>query len=550
MSGVSSTPPVNGTSINGTEWSHYQAYLTWINCQLKKNPQAIRPIQDIRTELQDGTLVASLIEILGNHRLSGVDWQPAPQSLPVRISNYNAILRYLTLQRVALHPTINVADLARGELKPLLRLIHALAGHFKPESITPQQQLSIKYSKNNVYGLSTTPITTTPNRSGQVASSLVSSISYREDDSSLVKTPSKTGSLTLPSPLRKSKSYSSLRNGADRDNGRRVTFTDTMPTYGDSLDTDPEEENEPRHGSKGDFGCEDSSEVKVVKEKLQEMIKRTTTSLLVPSNTQDDIKSLLDTQQIALLALMDEMAASNQALHADISTYKDRCSILETTKSGLIQKIKQVEQELYRVREDLQKMQVMNLNNCNSSTSSNASSSPSLEQTEFQKKMDFKNRQLADLRKELDSKDLIIAQLHSNKNHSCPPLPSSLYEPQRQRTFGGDEEGFQPAHAKPLSASAYGGEACSSLFVTKVLYQIEGSTTPIRCSITKHFREITLFDIRKVIDRPPVYRYYFETIDPDVGRVKEEITKDNALVPDVDGRIMVSLELTSLDTHV
>jgi hypothetical protein len=47
------------------EMQHYQAYLTWINCQLKKHPQAIRPIQDIRQELQDGTIVANLIEILG-----------------------------------------------------------------------------------------------------------------------------------------------------------------------------------------------------------------------------------------------------------------------------------------------------------------------------------------------------------------------------------------------------------------------------------------------------------------------------------------------------
>lgn len=41
-------------------------------------------------------------------------------------------------------------------------------------------------------------------------------------------------------------------------------------------------------------------------------------------------------------------------------------------------------------------------------------------------------------------------------------------------------------------------------------------------SVCSH-TDIVLGDVKLAIDRPGVFRYYFETIDADVGRVKEEV---------------------------
>lgn len=41
-----------------------QAYVAWVNSQLKKKP-AVKPVQDLRQDLRDGVILASLIEIVG-----------------------------------------------------------------------------------------------------------------------------------------------------------------------------------------------------------------------------------------------------------------------------------------------------------------------------------------------------------------------------------------------------------------------------------------------------------------------------------------------------
>lgn len=41
-----------------------QAYVAWVNSQLKKKP-GVRPVQDLRQDLRDGVTLALLIEIVG-----------------------------------------------------------------------------------------------------------------------------------------------------------------------------------------------------------------------------------------------------------------------------------------------------------------------------------------------------------------------------------------------------------------------------------------------------------------------------------------------------
>uniref|UniRef100_F2Z453 DIX domain containing 1 n=1 Tax=Mus musculus TaxID=10090 RepID=F2Z453_MOUSE len=41
-----------------------QAYVAWVNAQLKKRP-SVKPVQDLRQDLRDGVILAYLIEIVG-----------------------------------------------------------------------------------------------------------------------------------------------------------------------------------------------------------------------------------------------------------------------------------------------------------------------------------------------------------------------------------------------------------------------------------------------------------------------------------------------------
>ena len=51
-------------SVSWLEWTQQlQAYIAWVNSQLRKRP-GLAPVQDLRTDLQSGETLAHLIEII------------------------------------------------------------------------------------------------------------------------------------------------------------------------------------------------------------------------------------------------------------------------------------------------------------------------------------------------------------------------------------------------------------------------------------------------------------------------------------------------------
>lgn len=66
--GVCNTPPQKEQCFTVCFVFHLQqqlqAYVAWVNSQLKKKP-SIKPVQDLRQDLRDGVILASLIEIVG-----------------------------------------------------------------------------------------------------------------------------------------------------------------------------------------------------------------------------------------------------------------------------------------------------------------------------------------------------------------------------------------------------------------------------------------------------------------------------------------------------
>ncbi|XP_039206497.1 dixin isoform X3 [Crotalus tigris] len=107
-----------------------QSYITWVNSQLKKKPE-VQPVQDLRHDLRNGVVLASLIEIVAGEKLSGVEVSPTNQQAMKK--NVEKVLQFVASKKIRMHQT-SATDIVDGNLKCIMRLILALAAHFKPGS--------------------------------------------------------------------------------------------------------------------------------------------------------------------------------------------------------------------------------------------------------------------------------------------------------------------------------------------------------------------------------------------------------------------------------
>uniref|UniRef100_A0A2I3GSU0 Dixin n=1 Tax=Nomascus leucogenys TaxID=61853 RepID=A0A2I3GSU0_NOMLE len=107
-----------------------QAYVAWVNAQLKKRP-AVKPVQDLRQDLRDGVVLAYLIEIVAGEKLIGVQLSPSNQQ--EMKNNVEKVLQFVASKKIRMHQT-SAKDIVDGNLKSIMRLVLALAAHFKPGS--------------------------------------------------------------------------------------------------------------------------------------------------------------------------------------------------------------------------------------------------------------------------------------------------------------------------------------------------------------------------------------------------------------------------------
>ncbi|XP_075298654.1 dixin isoform X3 [Opisthocomus hoazin] len=107
-----------------------QAYVAWVNSQLKKQP-TIKPVRDLRQDLRDGVILALLIEIVAGEKLNGIHVNPS--SHQEMRENVEKVLQFVASKKIRMHQT-SAKDIVDGNLKSIMRLILALAAHFKPGS--------------------------------------------------------------------------------------------------------------------------------------------------------------------------------------------------------------------------------------------------------------------------------------------------------------------------------------------------------------------------------------------------------------------------------
>ncbi|KAL0995013.1 hypothetical protein UPYG_G00130620 [Umbra pygmaea] len=106
------------------------AYVSWVNTQLKRKP-GWQPVSDLRLDLQDGVVLIQLVEIVAGVVLEGV--YEAPQNREESQQNVERVLSFMSSKRIRMPHTF-AQDIVEGNLKSVMRLILALAAHFKPSA--------------------------------------------------------------------------------------------------------------------------------------------------------------------------------------------------------------------------------------------------------------------------------------------------------------------------------------------------------------------------------------------------------------------------------
>ncbi|XP_065889506.1 segment polarity protein dishevelled homolog DVL-3-like isoform X2 [Dysidea avara] len=79
---------------------------------------------------------------------------------------------------------------------------------------------------------------------------------------------------------------------------------------------------------------------------------------------------------------------------------------------------------------------------------------------------------------------------------------------------------------------------------TKVIYYIDDEETPYLMKIPVPSSKVTLGDFKAQVKKPN-HKYFFKSMDEDVGIVKEEITEDSSSLPLVNGRVVSWLVSTT-----
>lgn len=105
-------------------------YISWINRQLSEHPRG-KVVTDLQKDMRDGIVFLQLVEVIG-----GVDQEITYDdvdklSICDMRANINRVLEFLSNNNVRVHH-IAPKEIMEGKLKPIMRLVLALAAHFKP----------------------------------------------------------------------------------------------------------------------------------------------------------------------------------------------------------------------------------------------------------------------------------------------------------------------------------------------------------------------------------------------------------------------------------
>ncbi|XP_078288859.1 dixin isoform X6 [Panthera onca] len=576
-----------------------QAYVAWVNAQLKKRP-AVKPVQDLRQDLRDGVILAYLIEIVAGEKLNGVQLSPSNQQ--EMKNNVEKVLQFVASKKIRMHQT-SAKDIVEGNLKSIMRLVLALAAHFKPGSNrtvsqgrdcrTPLQSHQPHCATAVAQGAAAAlaDVCHDMSRSGRDV------FRYRQRNNSVdeeienpywsvralvqqyegqQRSPSESScnSLTSPSPIHSAKSESIITQSEEK--------ADFVIIPSEGIENRTEETDSPfsrdwRPGSPGtcletsweEQLLEQQEHLEKEMEEAKKMISGLQALLLngsLPEDEQDRPLALCEPgvnpeeQLIIIQSRLDQSMEENQDLKKELLKCKQEARNLQGIKDALQQRLTQQDTSVLQLKQELLRanMDKDELHNQN---------------VDLQRKLDERNRLLGDyktsdlqlvrdalrsLRNSFSGHDpqhhtidsleqgisSLMERLHAMESQKKQDRRDFCVAPQVRgklpRTQAGSEyrESWPPNSKLPHSQSS---PAVSST-CTKVLYFTDRSLTPFMVNIPKRLGEVTLKDFKAAIDREGNHRYHFKALDPEFGTVKEEVFHDDDAIPGWEGKIVAWVE--------
>ncbi|NXL79930.1 DIXC1 protein, partial [Leptocoma aspasia] len=464
-----------------------QAYVAWVNSQLKKKP-AVRPVQDLRQDLRDGVTLAQLIEIVGQcchlglffplssgseaqfssdkafllpsagEKLSGIEVNPSSQQ-EMR-ENVEKVLQFVASKKIRMHQT-SAKDIVEGNLKSTMRLILALAAHFKPGS----GRAGTPGSGGRSWAAP--PGSLRPRSAAAVAQGAVAALAevrqdvqqsgrdmfrHRQRNSSMdeeienpywsvralvqqyegqqnVPLESHPSSLTSPSPVHSAKSESTVAPSEEKE---RLVILQAEETETKTEEADSHFQPEWQAGSSGSY-LENSWEEQLLEqqdhlekemEEAKKMISGLQALLLNGSLPEDEQEGSFELsergacpeeQLIIIRSRLDQSVEENQDLKKELLKYKQEARNLQGIKDALQQRLVQQDASVLQLKQELLRanMDKEELHNQN---------------VDLQRKVEERNRLLAEYKKELCQKDRHLQQHQTKLDEMLRQLSEASYQ--------------------------------------------------------------------------------------------------------------------------
>ncbi|XP_032388713.1 dixin-A isoform X11 [Etheostoma spectabile] len=560
------------------------AYVSWVNSQLKRKP-GLKPITNLRHDLQDGVVLTQLIEIVAGEVLEKV--HVAPQTKEESRNNVEQVLQFISSRHIRM-PHISARDIVEGNLKSIMRIILALAAHFKPSANHRAASISGR-------GLSTNPASHNPLSTVALAQSAAVALASARLDASQATCTTRIHSSV--SPL-------------------------SSPRAPPSTHSDRPQEGHQQHDSSAEpshvvveTALEDSFSETLEKEvqDTRKMVSALQALLLRGSLPEDeqDVSLSLDQgnaeQQLVVVirSRLDQSMEESQELKRELLRCKQEMRNLQGVKDAQQQRLCTQEASILQMKQELLRasMTKEELNNQNS---------------ELQWKLEECNRLWGECKKEIGQKDRLLQQLkhkleesqkkqselqrelehknsmqiptvtenngYSYSGNSATSMSHQAEEVQLLRdslrslrnnfrdhdpqhhTLDTLEQGIVSLIDRLHVLHAHRGRGKSprrrgqhtdsdtwpctnvcqshsgSSASTKILYFTGKSPTPSMINIQKRLGEVTLKDVKAAVDREGNYRYHFKALDPEFGTVKEEVFLDGAIIPGWEGKIVAWVE--------
>ncbi|WAR04660.1 DIXC1-like protein [Mya arenaria] len=565
----STTPSKDGSNPSSSTWMGWNdqldAYMQWINSQLKKKP-GTRLVEDLRNDTRDGVAFIDLLSVIAGEDIAGV--HDVPSTYAEMKENVERILHFMAAKKIRMHH-IMAKDIVDGNLKSIMRLILALAAHYKPNSVKHSSSSSRGSTKSDRRSPNVSAIAQYRKRHYNNESS---SDQYSDSDTSFhadhpryvpgrergdvdgasagssptshVHSPptlmaSSTSSVGADTPLTTLSVMSSVSKSrsADyiscKDSGTELEDSVFTPARGPTVQKAQYDDLLSEYLKLADA----MATIKKDLSQLQDLLLSGQPPDGAESRSREYVEGTTPEEQIVILqSQLQQSKDVCQELREDLSKNK-----LELMKSGLQQRITDQETTISQLKSELLRRDFQKQNFDS-------------EQINISKQIQDKDKMISDLRKDITRRDQRIDHLQheiqmqiADKESVTKSLKLQVKElGDRFRVV--DETGTGADELGVLRESLGSLRQCFSPADPHqhTLDTIEqGISTLLERLPSSHnssSREITLHDFKGAFDRPGQYRYHFKALDPEFGTVKEEISNEETIIPGWEGKIVAWIE--------